>query len=241
MKKTLSIIGFGTFGQFITPHLSPHFDISVWNRSDYQSKASELGVQWVRLKEALSKEIIILCTNISFFESFLKENAHLFNPNALVLDVASVKILPIELMVKYLPSTCEIIGTHPLFGPQSGKNGIQNLNFVISPVRSKKVDCLKDFAENTLKLKVFVKSAEEHDREMAYVQALTHFVARAINEMNIPDSPLSTQAYLKLLELKGLLSGDSFELFKAIENNNPFAKEIRENFKSQLIKLENLL
>lgn len=230
----MSLIGFGTFGQFMAPHLTPHFEVFAWNRTDYSQVATKLGVKWASIEQALQKEIIIIGTNINYFEIFLSENGAYFNPNALVIDVASVKIKPIELMLKHLPQTCEIIGTHPLFGPQSGKDGIKGLNFVLCPVRTVNESCIYEFLINKLQLNVLLRTPEEHDKQMAYVQALTHFIARAVANMDVPDSDQKTRAYERLLDIKGFLGGDSYDLFKSIENDNPFAETVRERFLSEL-------
>ncbi|MFN0048590.1 MAG: prephenate dehydrogenase/arogenate dehydrogenase family protein [Cytophagales bacterium] len=239
--QTLSIIGFGTFGQFIAPHLTSHFDVYAWNRTDYEEKARELNVNWCQLHRALQMDIIILCTNISFFESFLIENSHFFNPKALVIDVASVKLKPLALMKRYLPSTCEIVGAHPLFGPQSGKNGIEGLNFVLCSERTTKLDCIKKFASEVLKLNVILRTPEEHDQEMAYVQGLTHFIARALSGIQVKEFEMKTRAYERLLDVKNYLGGDSWDLFTSIENDNPFAKEVRIKFQNELNNLERQL
>ncbi|MDX2196112.1 MAG: prephenate dehydrogenase/arogenate dehydrogenase family protein [Cytophagales bacterium] len=237
-KSTLSIIGFGPFGQFIAPHLTPHFEVTVWNRTNRKAETSHLGVQWLPLHECLKKEVVILCTSINYFELFLAENAPYINPTAMVIDVASVKIKPAELMLKYLPATCEIIATHPLFGPQSGKNGIENLNFVLCPIRTSRLNCVINFLSNVLKLNVLIKTPDEHDTQMAYVQALTHFVARVLDAMQIPDTALKTKAYQSLTDTKDYLSGDSLDLFLAIENDNPHAALVRQKFLSCAMELE---
>ena len=241
MKKSIGLVGFGAFGQFITPHLSPFFEIWAWNRSDQSLAAKALNISYVPIKDVLNKDIIILCTNANSFEQIIKENAHLFNPKAIVIDVASIKLKPVELMLKYLPATCEIIGTHPLFGPQSGKYGIRGLNFVLCPVRTTHAQSIHAFTAKILKLNVLIRTPEEHDKEMAYVQALTHFIARAVDQMNIPDLEQKTKAYESLLSIRKNLAGDSFDLFKAIENDNPFAKTVRESFLKELGVLEKKL
>jgi prephenate dehydrogenase len=38
-------------------------------------------------------------------------------------------------MMEHLPEECDILCTHPMFGPDSGKNGWQNLNFVYERTR----------------------------------------------------------------------------------------------------------
>jgi prephenate dehydrogenase len=76
---------------------------------------------------------------------------------------------------------------------------------------------------------------------MAYVQALTHFIGRTINEMDIPDVEQKTPAYQYLLDIKRNLGKDSMDLFLTIELENPFAKEVREQFLEKLNDLNNML
>lgn len=240
--NAVSIIGFGPFSQFFTPYITQNFgDVSVWNRKDKSAEAAQLGVKYVSLEEALSKDIIILSTSVSFFEDLLKDYAKSINPNAIVFDVASVKMKPVELMLKYLPQTCEIVATHPLFGPQSGKNGIEGKNMVLCPIRTTRQICIIDFLANKLKLNVMVRTPEEHDKQMAYVQALTHFIARGLAAIKIPYTDQQTLAFEKLVEVRNLLGGDSDDLFKAIQNDNPFAKNIRNEFLTKLNDLNNHL
>jgi prephenate dehydrogenase len=242
MKKTIAIIGFGTFGQFITPFFdSNRFEVFAWNRTDKSAEAKQLGVNWTTLQEALQKEIIILATNISYFEAFLMTYGKTIQPNALVIDVASVKMKPVALMQKYLPATCEIIGTHPLFGPQSGKNGIEGLNCVLCPVRTTKNEAVFDFLSKDLKLNVIIKTPEEHDKEMAYVQGLTHFVARALLNLHLNEVSMKTKAFEHLLTIQSMLGGDSMELFKSIQNDNPFAEQVRKDFLQNLSHLDDFL
>ena len=140
-----------------------------------------------------------------------------------------------------LPESVEIIGTHPLFGPQSGRESIKGLRIALCPVRTSHTEKIKHFLANELKLKVFEKSPEEHDLEMAHVQALTHFVARALDELHVGDSELATVSYEELMKAARLVSEDSWELFQTIQQGNPFADTKRKAFIEKLIELENRL
>jgi hypothetical protein len=71
-----------------------------------------------------------------------------------------------------------------------------------------------------------IVSAEEHDREMAYVQALTHLIGRTLSAMEIPDESLKTQTYQHLLDMCSLIGNDTFELFTAMQVMNPFAAKV---------------
>ncbi len=218
----------------MVPHLKQYFDVFVTDNIDLSKDADRLGVVWSSVESVLKKDIVVFCVPVQYLESVLKKYAHLVNPKALVTDVSSVKVKPVELMLKYLPETTEIIGIHPLFGPQSGKNGIEGLNIVVCPVRTNKPHVLNLFFKSQLKLNVLERTAEKHDKQMAYVQALTHFVGRAVNEMDIPDVEQKTPAYQYLLDIKRNLGGDSYDLFLTIEKENPFAREVREEFIKEL-------
>ncbi len=240
-KRTLGFIGFGGFGRFIIPHLKPYFDITVYDKNDLSEEAKAIGVKWGTLKETVIQEMVALAVPVQFLEDLLIEIKDMLNPKTLVFDLSSVKIKPIDLMLKHLPDHVDIIGTHPLFGPQSGKDGIEGLNIVVCPVRTKKNHNLIRFFSKELKLNVLERTPVVHDKQMAYVQALTHFVGRAVNAMDIPDVEQKTPAYQYLLYIKRNLGQDSLDLFLTIEKENPYAKEVRDQFIEELKQLNKLL
>ena len=239
--KRIGLLGFGSFGQFMVKHLVQHYEVVVWNRSDRSDEAKALGVRQVSLKEACDNEIVIPCVPVQFLEALLLEMKPFLNQGAWVVDVSSVKVKPLKMMEEILPSSVHVIGTHPLFGPMSGKNGIEGLNMVVCPSNEEIDNKIIRFFKDKLKLNVLVRTPEEHDKEMAYVQALTHFVGRAVNQMDIPDVEQKTKAYEYLLDIKRTLGKDSLDLFYTIENENPFAKDVRESFISELVKLNDSL
>jgi len=242
MLQEISFIGFGNFGQFIVKHLTPFAKIYAHDTRDYRKNAADLGVTWLEtMEEALEKQVIILCVPVQHLESLLQNIGHKVKPGSLVVDVASVKVKPVELMKKYLPNDVNITAIHPLFGPQSGKNGIVGLNVVACEVRYDKFGSVVDFLSDKLKLNTLVRTPEVHDMQMAYVQALTHFVGRAVNEMDIPDVEQKTPAYQYLLDIKRNLGQDSWDLFLTIENENPYAKKVRQDFLNELETLNQKL
>jgi len=151
-------------------------------------------------------------------------------PGTLVADVASVKVRPIALMQERLPTSVDIVGLHPLFGPQSGRDGIRGLPIVVCPVRPADTAAVIDFLANRLELTVSVQSAEEHDRAMAHVQALTHFVAAALAKMSLPETPIVTPSYAHLRKFVDMVRFDSPLLYEAIQCENPYAGEVRASF-----------
>lgn len=234
----IGIIGFGQFGQFMARHLAPFFAVSVCDSADLRETAANLNVEWGDFETVAGKRIVIFAVPLKSFETVLKRAVPFLQKNALCFDVCSVKIKPLALMQEILPENVEIIGTHPLFGPQSGRDGIEGLRIVFCPAKTSKADEIKSFLRDKLKLAVFEKSPEEHDREMAHVQALTHFVARALAELHVEESEIATVSYEELMRAARLVSEDSWELFQTIQLGNPFAQTKRKAFIEKLVEIE---
>ncbi|MBX3390078.1 MAG: prephenate dehydrogenase [Phycisphaeraceae bacterium] len=244
MPASVSILGFGAFGRFMAAHLAPHFDLRVCDATDLSAETKKTGAKWTDLPTAATSDLIVLAIPVQRMEQLLRQLAPLLaGRNTLVIDVASVKVKPIALMRDLLPPETEIIGTHPLFGPQSGKHGIEGLPIAFCAVRAseERIACVRSFLGDTLKLRVLDVSPEEHDRQMAYVQGLTHLVARAAAALELPQTELATVAYRRFAEMSESLAGDSWELFKTIENENPFAAEVRRQFAENIAKIERQL
>ena len=243
-NQAVGVIGFGNFGQFLARHLARAFhSVAVADVIQREKEATKFCLNWASLEEAASKEIVVLAVPFQNLEQLLKQVSSSFRQNSLVVDVCSVKQLPIKLMRELLPPSVEIIGTHPLFGPQSAKNGLGEHRVVICPERVSDLRSAKmqSLLTHGFGLRTLERDAETHDREMATVQALTHFVARGLAGCGIQQSGLATVAFEKLCEAAELLGGDSWELFQTIELGNPFAAEIRARFMEELQQLERRL
>jgi prephenate dehydrogenase len=231
--KTLGLIGFGQFGQLAARLLTPHFDVLATDTASGAEKAvRDAGVAFGSLEQAASRDYVVVAVPVAAMKPVLAAIVPYLKPGALVADVGSVKMLPAQWMAEILPKHVDIVATHPLFGPQSAKNGLAGLRFVICPVRGERHERLAEFGRS-LGLTVTVTTAEEHDREMAYVQALTHLIGRSLVNLGIPDEDLKTVSYQHLLELCALIGADSFELFTAIQTQNPFAAEVATAFVDQ--------
>lgn len=148
---TIGIIGFGRFGQFIARTFARHGKIVVTSRSDYKDVANGMGATYVPLDDPdafLEKDldVIIMAVSILSFESTIKNLVPSLQKHVakngkgpLLVDVLSVKEHARQIMLKHLPQECDILCTHPMFGPDSGRNGWHNLNFVYEKTRVDKV------------------------------------------------------------------------------------------------------
>jgi prephenate dehydrogenase len=231
--KTLGLVGFGQFGQLAAKTLKAHFDVVVTDLAPgAEAAARDLGVAFGSLEAAAAREVVIVAVPVAVMQSVFAAIAPHLRPGALVIDVGSVKMLPVQWMQQILPAHVDLVATHPLFGPQSARDSLQGLRFVVCPVRGDRHEKVAAFGR-ALGLTVTVTTPEEHDREMAYVQALTHLIGRSLVNLGIPDEQLKTVSYQHLLELCSLIGADTFELFTAIQTQNPFAAEVVAAFVDQ--------
>ena len=243
MTNSIGLVGFGSFGKFIYSHLSPYFEVKVHDEIISKGTLNKFKISNYPLEKVCQCDVIILAIPVQFLEKAILKISTFINKKSLVIDVSSVKERPVEMMLNLLPDTVGILATHPLFGPQSGANGISGLNMVVCPVRVHNVTLryIVQFLEDELELNLLKRTPEIHDRQMAYVQALTHFIGRAINEIDIPDIEQKTPAYQFLLNIKKNLGKDSLDLFLTIERENPYAEDVLDEFLSELQRLRDMI
>jgi prephenate dehydrogenase len=231
MRASVGLIGVGAFGEFMLPHLLPHCRISAFDPGrDLAPLTERWAVVAAPLREVAGNDIVILAPPVQKIAELCRTIAGWVKPGALVLDVASVKEEPMQAMLELLPETVDVVGTHPLFGPQTGAAGIRNLRIVLVPGRGDRMPCVERFLRTELGLATLVSTAEEHDRQLAYVQGLTHLISRIIVEMQLPPLEQTTATFETMMRMVDSVRYDSEELFRAIENRNRFVPETRALF-----------
>jgi prephenate dehydrogenase len=135
-KMSVGIIGFGAFGKLITSHIASHFNVYAYDAlPSLNDEAVRLGATFTSLDIAASCDIVGVSTPVSCCEEIVTSIASSCRVGALVIDVGSVKVKPSEIMDRILPKYVDIMATHPLFGPQSARNGIKGLKIAICPIR----------------------------------------------------------------------------------------------------------
>jgi prephenate dehydrogenase len=245
--ETVGIIGFGAFGRLIAKHLRPYFALSAYDPAIAMLGWDEvLGVMHTDLMSAAGCDVVILATPVDRLAEALTAVRDHLRPGALVLDVCSVKVIPAALMRDLLPDTVDAIGTHPLFGPQSGREGIAGLKMALCPIRglgrpSARVRRVAAFIRKALSLKVFITTPEAHDREAAMVQGLTHLIAKVLVQMEPLPTQMTTASFDRLMQAVDMVRYDAAEVFLAIERLNPYSAEVRERFFTLSAKLQETL
>ncbi len=210
--------------------MHPYANILVATRQ--RDVKTDLTCRFVDTAEALSQSIVIPSMPSQHLESYFDENAKFLKPGSLVVDVCSVKVKPVEILRRVLPQEVDILASHPLFGPASAKNTTAGHQIMLYPVRieNAKYETIKKFLSDTLQLRIIECTPEEHDRTLAYVQGLSHYIGRVMQAMDIPNTELMTNAYVDLLDMKRIQGGDSWELFESIMRDNPYAGNVHAEF-----------
>ncbi|KAF9626096.1 hypothetical protein IFM89_030943 [Coptis chinensis] len=138
-RLKIGIVGFGNFGQFLAKTLVKQgHTVLAYSRSDYSDIARELGVSFSDPNDLCEEhpEVILLCSSIVSTKAVLQSIPfQRLKRSTLFVDVLSVKEFPRDLFLKVLPPEFDILCTHPMFGPESGRDGWQGLNFVYEKVR----------------------------------------------------------------------------------------------------------
>ena len=224
-RAGLGLIGAGAFGAFAVPHLRPFFDVVVHDpRADLGRLCAAWGVAPAMLAEAASCPFVVLAVPLAALRGVARAASPHVGPSTLVIDVCSVKVRPLAILREELPDGARIVGTHPLFGPKSSRDGVTGQKAVVCG-DGRDADAVARFLARTLRLDVRRTTPEAHDREMAYVQGLSHLVARSLKELNLPAFDLRTEAFARLDGLLDLVGDDSAALFDTIVGGNPFAPE----------------
>ncbi|MFQ5744382.1 MAG: prephenate dehydrogenase/arogenate dehydrogenase family protein [Acidobacteriota bacterium] len=237
-RKRLGLIGLGRFGQFAALHLRQHFEVVAADRANLRQVARKLQVHWATLAEAASCPYVVLAVPVQSFQQVLGEIGAHTQAGSLVIDVGSVKVRPVQQMLAALPEEVEILGTHPMFGPQSAARSLRGQRIVLCPVRTERLERARSFLVERMGLDVIVCDAETHDREIAHTQALAQFVGRALAALEESESAVRTPAYDYLRKAADTVGEDTWELFAAIQNLNSHAATIREELLAHLQNLQ---
>lgn len=232
--EEIGIIGFGRFGRFAAGILKKDFRVFVY---DTRKVRCPEGIRSGPLSKVAAKPVLVLCVPISEIRKTCLAIKPFLHPGQLILDTCSVKQKPVRDMLRSLPTFVEILGTHPLFGPDSARNGIQRLRMVLCPVRCRRVTKIRTYLERK-GLEVIITTAERHDRQMAHTQALFHFLARGVAQTGVRIGRLSTPGPAKLFHDFEDAQNDTLQLFRDLQTLNRYAAQVRKKLIRSLTRLD---
>lgn len=184
-------------------------------------------------------DIVIITVPIRETVNVIEEIVPHIKEDALLTDFTSVKIKPLEAMKK---AKCGILGGHPLFDSSVDFEG---QNFILCPVKeNENSQWYRDFLKS-LKLNVLEMTADEHDKQMAVIQGLTHisnislgYALKKIGyDLNNAEK-LSSPVYLLRLYTAGRILAQDEKLYSDIEMENPYSKDTAKAYLEAVKEIE---
>jgi len=158
-------------------------------------------------------DVVIVSVPIGVTCEVIEQVGPHMREETLLMDLTSLKKEPVKAMLQY--SISEVIGVHPLFGPDV--DTLAGLNVVLCPARTKRwIVWLKEVLEGN-NANVVESTPERHDKMMAIVQGLNH-----LNTLTM--GMVLNETGTDLLELKGFatpLFNTKIGILKRIFGNNP--------------------
>lgn len=235
-KTTIGIIGYGRFGRLLANVLSADHDVYFYD----DDERCALLANYRSLHEVLACSSVFFCVPIHCFESVLRSVSLTIKADT-VFDVCSVKILPEKWMLEHLPSTINVISTHPLFGPDSYDCDSPKV-IMMHPSRCQAVVFERWVSYfSSLSWHIEQITPEEHDRQCAYSQGVTHFIGRVLGQMNLSHGVIATHGYAQLFNLVEQTCNDSLDLFHDMMNFNPYTKKMMKEVYDSLAQVSDVL
>jgi len=190
--QRIGIIGAGKMGTWITDFLVREgHEVYVYDKDHLKTKKlvlrSEKAFEADSLKTLVKNaHVIIMAVPIRAVQEVARGLSGLVSKSHVVIDISSTKVKTLEALSN-LP--CEVLGVHPLFGPSAVD--LRGKKIILTPTRNSSLELIKR-AESWIRNRggfPFIMSAEEHDKVMELVLALTHFIGLA-TAMTLSDYPL---------------------------------------------------
>jgi prephenate dehydrogenase len=212
--------GTGKMGQLFAP---------VFERAGYEVLVSGRSTALTNEKLADTCDLVIVSVPIRDTVRVISGIAPLMREDQLLCDFTSLKVGPVAAMLR---SKAAVIGLHPMFGPTV--SSISGQTIVACPARTTETmlsDLTGIFAREGAVCTI--TTPEEHDRMMAVVQGLTHFVticmADSIRRLGVDikkTEKFTSPVYQIELSLVGRLLSQDPALYADILEQNPFVPEV---------------
>jgi prephenate dehydrogenase len=212
--------GTGKMGRLFVP---------VFERAGFEVVVSGRKTELTSAQVAKTCDTVIVSVPIHDTVRVIGEIAPLLRADQLLCDFTSLKVRPVEAM---LASKAQVIGLHPMFGPTV--SSLRGQTIIVCPARA-------DEFRTTALMDIFrgegatctVTSPEEHDRMVAVVQGLTHFVTLCMADtvrrlgMDIrATQEFTSPVYQIELSLVGRLLSQDPALYADILQQNPYVPEV---------------
>lgn len=246
MTQLLILGGTGETGSWFARYFKEKgFDVVVWGPSGKTAVADRLGVRYARelMREVENSDVVLVSVPIEKTVEVIRQVAPRMRSGSLLMDVTSLKSEPVKAMKTYAPKGVEVLGTHPMFGPTMPT--LRGQTIIVTPVERKsgKWLALMQSMFESDGARIEILEADEHDKIMAVVQALTHFAYIAIGatlkalDFDVARSrKFMSPVYEIMIDFVGRILDQNPELYASIQKN-PHAMRVRQAFVSECMLL----
>lgn len=233
-KKLIGIIGGkGRMGKYFA---------DFFRKNGYEVIISEKGTKLSNLQLAKKADVVIVSVPIGVTEKVIDQVAPYVKKSGLLMDMTSLKEMPMKAMEK---AKASYLGFHPLFGPFCSAEG--QIAVLCKGRGAKWHKWLKEILENN-KLDVYDLTASQHDNLMAYVQALSHFTEIVLAD-TLRKSGINMKDFLKYqspsyrlkLDMMGRILNQDPNLYAQIQIQNPKGIKAIQAFLKSTEKWTNLV
>lgn len=191
-----------------------------------------------------SCDVVVVSVPIGITVEIIKAIGPLLHQESLLMDLTSLKVASVGAMLKY--SRSEVIGCHPLFGPQV--RFIRGRHIALCLARTKRwLPWLRSVLQ-AAGARIVETTPEEHDRRMALVQGLNHLnsllMGMVLSETGVRPaelSPLSTPAFEEKMKLVKKILSPHVRLSAEIMMLNPDTDPILDLYEKMLSELKILI
>ena len=181
----------------------------------------------------LKCQVVILSLPMDVFPEVVAEIGPVVPEDAFVTDLCSLKKTQVQCMLDHC--RCEVAGTHPLFGP--GEGDIRGLRVAMCPGRGKRWFAWWEALLRKQGAETWIVSADEHDRIMAWVQAVNHFILLTLGRSLEEDGMdfhhlmrLGTPSFERQMRIVARLAHQDPELYATIQMANPYTEKALNTF-----------
>jgi prephenate dehydrogenase len=212
--------GTGKMGRLFVP---------IFERAGYDVLVSGRSTSLTNTRLAELCDIVIVSVPIHDTVRVIGEIAPVMTKDQLLCDFTSLKVLPVAAM---LESDAMVIGLHPLFGPTVPS--LRHQTIIVCPARAPE-ETLTSLVSLFTREGAYCTMAtpEQHDRMMAVVQGLTHFVtlcmADSVRRLGLDiktTMAFTSPVYQIELSLIGRLLSQDPALYADILQQNPYVPDV---------------
>lgn len=229
---SIGIIGHGAFGAFLEK-LAKRFLPDARIRIHSQDRTPD-GMRFFTLQEACDSSAVVFAVPIPAYEEAITAALPHIAAESVIVDISTVKMHTADILHR-LAADRRYVVSHPMFGPESYAKldgEVKGLRLVLcentlAPVEyAAAKEYLARCGFDTVEM-----SADMHDKLLAEMLFLTHFVGQVVARAGFVRSDIDSVSFRFLMEAVESVKNDT-ALFKDVFRFNPYCKDVLDRFET---------